>query len=72
MDNHPEEEFVFTSKGQPKVRVQEGVFRLEAGDSMHYQGSQPHAWRNESRKESMLIQAFSPLSLSSKERGKGG
>jgi len=54
-DTHPGEEFVFIFKGQLEVKVGEEAFTLKAGDSIHYQGSQPHAWRNESRKECMLM-----------------
>ncbi|MFQ5885882.1 MAG: cupin domain-containing protein [Anaerolineae bacterium] len=55
-------EFVFILKGQLEIRVREEVFTLKAGDSIHYQGSHPHAWRNESGKECMLIWALSALS----------
>jgi len=68
-DTHPGEEFVFILKGQLQIRVGEEVFTLKAGDSIHYQGSHPHAWRNESGKECMLIWALSPSFLPSRGWG---
>lgn len=50
----------------------EEVFTLKAGDSIHYQGSHPHAWRNESGKECLLIWALSPFVLPSREWGEEG
>lgn len=64
-DTHSGEEFVFILKGQLEVSVREEVFTLKAGDSIHYQGSQPHAWWNESGKDCMLIWAVSPPFLPS-------
>ncbi len=71
-DTHPGEEFILILKGQLEVRVGEEVFTLKAGDSIHYQGSQPHAWRNESGKECLLIWALSPALLPSRGSGAGG
>ncbi len=71
-DTHPGEEFVFILKGQLEVGVGEEVFTLKAGDSIHYQGSQPHAWRNEPAKECMLIWAVSPPFLPSAGTAEGG
>lgn len=68
-DTHPGEEFLFILKGQLEIGVGEEVFTLKAGDSIHYQGSHPHAWRNESGKECMLIWALSPPLLPSREWG---
>jgi len=71
-DTLPGEEFVFILKGQLGIRVGEEVFSLKAGDSIHYQSSHPHAWRNESGKDCMLIWALSPPLLPSREWGEGG
>jgi len=71
-DTHLGEEFVCILKGQLEVSVGEEVFTLKAGDSIHYQGSQPHAWRNESGKECTLIWALSPPFVPSKASGEGG
>lgn len=67
-DTHPGEEFVFMLKGHLDIRVGEEFFTLKAGDSIHYQSNQPHAWRNESGKECTLIWALSPSFLPSRER----
>ena len=67
-DTHQAEEFVFM-KGQLQIGVGEEVFTLKASDSIHYQGSHPHAWRNESGKECMLIWALSPFLLPSRGWG---
>jgi quercetin dioxygenase-like cupin family protein len=57
---HPGEEFVFILEGQLQVAVGEEVFTLGEGDSIHYQGSQSHTWRNGSQGECSLIWALSP------------
>ena len=57
---HPGEEFVFILDGRLVVSVGEEAFALKEGDSIHYQGSQAHAWRNDSRRECVLIWALSP------------
>ena len=59
-DPHPGEEFAFILDGQLQVAVGEEVFTLGQGDSIHYQGSQSHAWRNGSEGECTLIWALSP------------
>lgn len=71
-DTHPGEEFVFILNGQLEIAVAEEVFTLEDGDSIHYQGSQPHAWRNESGKECTLIWALSAPIVASKVSAEGG
>lgn len=71
-DTHPGEEFVFILKGQLGIRVGEQVFTLKAGDSIHCQCSHPHAWRNESAKECLVIWALSPPLLPSRGWGEGG
>lgn len=64
---HPLKEFAFILKGQLEIGVGEEVFTLKASDSIHYQGSHPHAWRNESGKECMLIWGLSPSFAPSRE-----
>jgi transcriptional regulator with XRE-family HTH domain len=71
-DTHPGEEFVFILNGELEIEVGDEVFVLEDGDSIHYQGSQPHAWRNVSGKECTLIWAVSSPFVSSKMSGEGG
>ena len=57
---HSGEEFVFILEAQLEVGVGEEVFILREGDSIHYQGGQPHTWRNASGRECTLIWALSP------------
>lgn len=59
-DPHAGEEFAFILDGQLEVAVGEEVFTLREGDSIHYQGSQSHTWRNGSSRECTLIWALSP------------
>jgi len=71
-DTHAGEEFVFILEGQLEVRVGEEDFTLKGGDSIHYQGSQPHAWRNESEKECVLLWAHSRPFLPLRGLAEGG
>jgi len=69
---HPGEEFVFILEGQLEVSVGEEAFTLKEGDSIHYQGSQTHAWRNESPRECVMIWALSPPIVPHGGSGQGG
>lgn len=60
LPRHPGEEFGFVLQGQLTVTVGEEVFLLQAGDSIHFQAAQPHAWRNEEREECVVLWAISP------------
>lgn len=71
-ETHPGEEFVFITSGQLEIRVGEEVWALNAGDSIHYQGSQPHSWHNKSGEECILLWAVSPPFLASRERVQAG
>jgi transcriptional regulator with XRE-family HTH domain len=71
-ETHPGEEFVFITKGQLEIKVGEEDWTLSAGDSIHYQGSQPHSWHNKSRERCILIWAVSPPFIASRERVEAG
>jgi transcriptional regulator with XRE-family HTH domain len=71
-ETHPGEEFVFVTKGWLEIRVGEEVWTLSAGDSIHYQGSQPHSWHNKSGQQCTLIWAVSPPYFASREREQAG
>jgi transcriptional regulator with XRE-family HTH domain/mannose-6-phosphate isomerase-like protein (cupin superfamily) len=60
LPRHPGEEFGFVLQGQLTVTVGEEQFLLDAGDSIHFQGAQPHAWRNEGEIECVVMWAISP------------
>ena len=69
---HSGEEFAFILEAQLEVGVGEEVFTLREGDSIHYQGGQPHMWRNASGRECTLIWAFSPSIVPSMLGEEGG
>ncbi|MCW2499805.1 MAG: Cupin 2 conserved barrel domain protein [Frankiales bacterium] len=43
---HPGEELVYLLEGELEFVVNEQVFRLEPGDSLHFRSVQTHFWRN--------------------------
>jgi transcriptional regulator with XRE-family HTH domain len=71
-DTHQGEELIFILEGELQVSVGEEVFALKQGDSIHYQGTQPHAWRNLSGKECCLVWALSPPVVPSRGSEEGG
>jgi quercetin dioxygenase-like cupin family protein len=58
--SHPGEEFVFVLAGRVEIGVGEESFALNSGDSIHYQASQPHYWRNPTAEYCSVIWAVSP------------
>lgn len=60
LPQHQGEEFGFVLQGQLTVTVGDEVFLLHDGDSIHFQGAQPHAWRNEGESEGVVLWAISP------------
>jgi transcriptional regulator with XRE-family HTH domain len=45
---HPGEELVYLSSGAMEFEVDGDVYRLAAGDSLHFRTDRPHRWRNPS------------------------
>jgi uncharacterized cupin superfamily protein len=43
---HPGEEFVFCQKGDVEYQIGDETYRLETGDSLLFQATQPHLCRN--------------------------
>lgn len=43
---HEGEEFLYMLEGEIEQTLGEEVFTLRPGDSLHFQGSTPHSWRN--------------------------
>lgn len=70
--SHAGEEFLFVLEGRLEIGVGEEAFTLEVGDSIHYQGSQPHYWHNQTGEDCILIWAVSPPLLASKKRERRG
>ncbi len=52
---HPGEELVLVTKGEAQFTVGETLYRLKAGDSLHFSGDLPHSWRNTGRTAAELV-----------------
>ena len=70
--SHSGEEFLFMLEGRLEIGVGEEAFTLEAGDSIHYQASQPHYWHNQTGEDCTLIWAVTPPLLAAKRRERRG
>ena len=57
---HSGEEFGFVLAGELTVTLGDEQFELAAGDSIHYDAFQPHAWSNRSGEMCVVIWARSP------------
>jgi transcriptional regulator with XRE-family HTH domain len=57
---HSGEEFGFVLAGKLTVTLGDEQFELAAGDSIHYDASQPHAWSNPGGEMCVVIWARSP------------
>lgn len=57
---HAGEEFGFVLAGELTMVVGDERFTLAAGDSIHYDAWQPHAWTNEGDAPCMVLWARSP------------
>jgi DNA-binding transcriptional MerR regulator/quercetin dioxygenase-like cupin family protein len=58
--SHEGEEFLFLLKGELKISLDDKVQHLKAGDSLHFESSTPHRWRNPSRKETVILWVNTP------------
>lgn len=56
--NHPGKEFVLCLSGKVEFLVDDQVFQLESGDSLLFEGMQPHHCRNTSQREAELLLVF--------------
>lgn len=57
---HQGEECGFVLQGELTVTIDEENFVLAAGDSIHYQGYQPHSWHNHGDQECVVLWTVSP------------
>ena len=57
---YPGDKCGFVLDGELTVTVGEETFVLAAGDSIHFDRSQPHSWHNKSVQECMVIWTVSP------------
>lgn len=58
---HPGEEFVYVLSGALTCRINEQDYALEAGDSLLFLASQPHVYRNHTRKAAKMLIIFQPM-----------
>jgi transcriptional regulator with XRE-family HTH domain len=58
---HSGEEFVFVLNGSLVCRINDQEYDLEKGDSLIFLASQPHIYRNETRKEAQILIVFQPM-----------
>ena len=57
---HEGEEFIHVLSGKLQVRVGEDDYVLEAGDSLHFKATRPHAYRNAGEDECRVFMATCP------------
>nr|MBN1229193.1 helix-turn-helix transcriptional regulator [Anaerolineae bacterium] len=55
---HPGEEFIFCLKGEIEYCVEDRVYRLEAGDSLLFEATRPHCFRNAMATPAELMVVF--------------
>ena len=58
---HSGEELVYVLKGALVSRINDEEYQLEEGDSLFFLASQPHVYRNETRKFAQIIIIFQPM-----------
>ena len=67
---HAGEEFVYCEKGEIEYLIGKGKYRLEAGDSLIFQATQPHLCRNVGNSPAtivLVLQAASDAGLSKQQ-----
>jgi quercetin dioxygenase-like cupin family protein len=60
---HAGEEFLYVISGQISLSLEGTTFRLQAGDTAHYESSVPHAWANTGNEETVLVWVGTPRLL---------
>jgi len=53
--NHKGEEFILVLEGQLEFNYEDETFLLEAGDSLYFDSSIPHAFRAVGKKDALAI-----------------
>jgi transcriptional regulator with XRE-family HTH domain len=56
--SHQGEEFIHCLEGEVEYGVAERVFRWEGGESLLFEATQPHAYRNYSQKQATILMVF--------------
>ena len=58
---HSGEELVYVLGGSLICRINEEEYRLEKGDSLLFLASQPHIYRNQTKKPAQIVIIFQPM-----------
>ena len=58
---HSGEELVYVLGGSLVCRINEQEYRLEKGDSLLFLASQPHIYRNQTKKPAQILIIFQPM-----------
>jgi DNA-binding transcriptional MerR regulator/mannose-6-phosphate isomerase-like protein (cupin superfamily) len=58
--SHEGEEFMYLLQGELDICLGDENYRLRAGDSMNFQSSTPHEWRNPGKKETVILWVNTP------------
>lgn len=53
--SHEGEEILFVLEGSIKQWLDDEEIEMKAGDSLHFRGNRPHAWRNDSGRPARLL-----------------
>ena len=58
--SHPGEEFLFVLQGELEISLDGERHRLHSGDSLYFDSSTPHTWRNPGKKETRILWINTP------------
>jgi DNA-binding transcriptional MerR regulator/quercetin dioxygenase-like cupin family protein len=58
--SHEGEEFMYMLQGELEIHLGDERYRLRAGDSMNFQSSTPHEWRNPGKRETVILWVNTP------------
>lgn len=58
--SHPGEEFYFVLEGEVDFNIQETIYHLEQGESIHFPSENLHQWKNPTSEEARLLCLLTP------------
>ncbi|SES13337.1 helix-turn-helix domain-containing protein [Psychrobacillus sp. OK032] len=61
MVRHPGEEFYYVLKGALLITVDQNVYYLREGESVHFPSTLPHMWENPLDQETILLTVITPV-----------
>ncbi|MBQ4425888.1 MAG: cupin domain-containing protein [Lachnospiraceae bacterium] len=64
VDPHAGEEFILVQEGSLHVMIGSNHYDLHPGDSVYFEGNQPHAWSNKGDKTCVVLWVMTPPSYS--------